>query len=39
MCNALTILAIALLAGAIGLLWLLHNTGGVLQKQDERDRD
>jgi cell division protein FtsL len=39
MCNALTILAIALLAGAIGLLWILHNTGGVLKQQDERERD
>ena len=39
MCNALTILAIALLTGAIGLMWILHSAGGVLKQQDERERD
>jgi nitrogen fixation-related uncharacterized protein len=39
MCKALTLIAIALLLGAIGLLWLLHGVGQHVdkQKQDERD--
>jgi hypothetical protein len=37
MCEGLIIVAIALLVGAMGLLWMLHSMGGALQKQDEKD--
>jgi len=35
MCEALQILAIALLVGAIGLLWLLRGVGHYVDKQDK----
>ena len=38
MCEALQIIAIALLIGAIGLLWLLRGVGYYVDKQDEQDK-
>jgi hypothetical protein len=37
MCEILQAVAIALLLCAIGMLWVLHSAGGILQKQDDRD--